>query len=470
MENWQLDKQRQSLELIDRLEQSIINCLQEQPTGQKEALLQEHRVYKRFAQIKARSGVLASWFSSVELVNEAKTLDTADPIQSFRDSLLLLEDRYAKLNNGEDWVPQPISFNDSDPQLVQTELEKLELLFSGEEQFGKYVDLHEHHAQFLTLKNAAKLSYVDYLNRIDDFSLIPDNVKNTVQFLSYLKGLVDYFVSFLQRSRPLFAVEEKVVAWKSSLQEKATKQTLYCFACAKTFSNENVHKSHFQSRKHLNNLNVLKSKRGVDDLTDDVLRDMGQQYLARRAEFDFQIAEQTFLLSRLKSELADTISKTCANIERKQSLTGREWLAEPDQVVDSAKSDSDTEDHAKNPLKLPLGWDGKPIPYWIYRLHGLSVEYECEICGGYSYRGRLAFDRHFQEPRHLRGLQCLGIPNLKFLHDITSISEANDMWQGWKEKQKKEMFIPEAMEECEDDTGNVFDKKTFQDLKSQGLL
>ena len=25
-----------------------------------------------------------------------------------------------------------------------------------------------------------------------------------------------------------------------------------------------------------------------------------------------------------------------------------------------------------NPLKLPMGWDGKPIPYWLYKLHGLN--------------------------------------------------------------------------------------------------
>jgi splicing factor 3A subunit 3 len=38
----------------------------------------------------------------------------------------------------------------------------------------------------------------------------------------------------------------------------------------------------------------------------------------------------------------------------------------------------DEEDEAPvyNPLNLPLGWDGKPIPYWLYKLHGLGVEYK----------------------------------------------------------------------------------------------
>jgi splicing factor 3A subunit 3 len=38
-----------------------------------------------------------------------------------------------------------------------------------------------------------------------------------------------------------------------------------------------------------------------------------------------------------------------------------------------------------NPLKLPLGWDGKPIPYWLYKLHGLNMEFKCEICGNYRF-------------------------------------------------------------------------------------
>ena len=44
--------------------------------------------------------------------------------------------------------------------------------------------------------------------------------------------------------------------------------------------------------------------------------------------------------------------------------------------------DSEEEDEfVYNPLKLPLGWDGKPIPYWLYKLHGLNLEFKCEICG-----------------------------------------------------------------------------------------
>ena len=46
-------------------------------------------------------------------------------------------------------------------------------------------------------------------------------------------------------------------------------------------------------------------------------------------------------------------------------ITGLRQAEEP--------SDSEEEDEfVYNPLKLPLGYDGKPIPYWLYKLHGLN--------------------------------------------------------------------------------------------------
>jgi hypothetical protein len=66
----------------------------------------------------------------------------------------------------------------------------------------------------------------------------------------------------------------------------------------------------------------------------------------------------------------------------------------------------------------------RPIPYWLYNLHGLGIEYKCEICGNYSYWGRRAFERHFSEWRHSYGMKCLRIPNTVHFKDITSINDA----------------------------------------------
>ena len=66
----------------------------------------------------------------------------------------------------------------------------------------------------------------------------------------------------------------------------------------------------------------------------------------------------------------------------------------------------------------------RPIPYWLYKLHGLGIEYKCEICGNACYWGRRAFERHFQEWRHSFGMKCLRIPNTVHFRDVTRIEDA----------------------------------------------
>ena len=66
-------------------------------------------------------------------------------------------------------------------------------------------------------------------------------------------------------------------------------------------------------------------------------------------------------------------------------------------IAKEALEDSSDEEvkEVKNPKKLPMGWDGKPIPFWLFKLHGLGIEFKCEICGNASYWGRRAYEKHF---------------------------------------------------------------------------
>ena len=100
--------------------------------------------------------------------------------------------------------------------------------------------------------------------------------------------------------------------------------------------------------------------------------------------------------------IIDVIHKTRSHAEKQQTRSAeekqRELLAEEHGValgegLDEEEDDEETPVH--NPLKLPLGWDGKPIPFWMYRLYGLNEEFTCEICGDETYKGRRNFDRHF---------------------------------------------------------------------------
>jgi splicing factor 3A subunit 3 len=106
----------------------------------------------------------------------------------------------------------------------------------------------------------------------------------------------------------------------------------------------------------------------------------------------------THLSTFLLVMLVPTISETKSNVERRFSLTAREREQElleqakpppaPTNTSGDAAAEEEEEERIYNPLKLPLGWDGKPIPYWLYKLHGLGVEYRCEICSDHVYMGR----------------------------------------------------------------------------------
>lgn len=111
------------------------------------------------------------------------------------------------------------------------------------------------------------------------------------------------------------------------------------------------------------------------------------------------MARLTYLTTFLLSELSSTVNDTKANVERRFSLTAREReqefleranpVAPPTNTGENGEGEEEEEEERiYNPLKLPLGWDGKPIPYWLYKLHGLGVEYKCEICSDHIYMGR----------------------------------------------------------------------------------
>merc|ERR1712080_396357 len=181
------------------------------------------------------------------------------------------------------------------------------------------------------------------------------------------------------------------------------------------------------------------------------------------ARMEAQIYRFAELLSEIRND-------TVENVERKQARSGQERDDSADELSDQEENDADDDDIPYNPKNLPLGWDGKPIPYWLYKLHGLNISYVCEICGNFTYKGPKAYQRHFSEWRHAHGMRCLGIPNTAHFANVTNIEDAINLWEKIKNTKSTQRWQPEQEEEFEDSQGNVVNKKTFDDLKRQGLL
>ena len=166
-------------------------------------------------------------------------------------------------------------------------------------------------------------------------------------------------------------------------------------------------------------------------------------------------------------------TRTFEEITRDMALQEEDDARMADADADDAEGEEgDGADEAPiyNPLNLPLGWDGKPIPYWLYKLHGLNIEYKCEICGNYSYWGPRPFERHFQEWRHAYGMKCLGIPNTRPFHGITLIEDALTLHAKLAAEEGMGTFNADLDEEFEDRQGNVMNRKVYTDLARQGLL
>jgi splicing factor 3A subunit 3 len=250
--------------------------------------------------------------------------------------------------------------------------------------------------------------------------------------------------------------------------DAATSETtaVYCDACQRSFAKQSVYDGHLGGKKHQRA--VLAQQAGTPTAA-----------VPQHAHTQ-EVARMEALVTGYAAILADVLAATKANVERRQTLTEEERRAEAEQdafELDEAAaaaqgdgaSESEDEERLYNPLNIPLDFDGKPIPYWLFKLHGLGIKFPCEICGGYVYMGRKAFEQHFQEPRHTHGMRCLGIPNTKAFHDITSIADARALWAKMQADEKRMVVAGDAVE-FEDAEGNVYNRKTYEDLKRQGLI
>lgn len=372
-------------------------------------------------------------------------------------------------------------------------------MFTGEEAFGRFLDLTTIHELYLNLPGIKRVSYLQYLDMFDIFTppqmSIKRHDKTTEQYFSYLGELVEYLKTFMRRTRPLEDLEKlfsifdedfhtawennEILGWKleMSTPSKGTSlDSVWCADCEKEFKNENVHKAHLTGRKHLKAVEARVS-RGESDKSD--LKDSKPSVNTFRLK-ERAIAEREYKIRRLAAAMSQERSDTRVNVERKQGMTERERQMELDALfadnvaittqAGDSDGDSDADERIYNPLKLPLAWDGKPIPFWLYKLHGLGVEFRCEICGNYVYMGRRAFDKHFNETRHIYGLKCLGITNTALFREITDIADAVKLWEKIQRDKLKNKKDEGSIVQMEDADGNVMPEKVYYDLQKQGLL
>lgn len=515
-----LEEQRFLHEDLERLEQGISDRVADEPKHIRDRLNRDHQISGFLTRIQEQSKRLLDIYHDAEglRLREIQSISTGDPFDEFYKQLSAIKDFHRRYPN------EPVenlerAYKRKAPGEGESATAEVDNMFTGEESYGKFLDLTTLHEQYLNLPGVKRLSYLQYLPVFDVFTTpqcpIKRADKNTDLYFNYVGRLAEYLENFLMRTRPLDDLGQlftsfdadfatawdagEVPGWGSEAPTKAgpaapvtegTGEGIWCSDCEKEFNNDNVYKSHLSGKKHIKAAEARKARRGSKDGgTNDgggggmnghangragSGRGSTVQKLKERA-----IAEREYRVRRLASAMETQRNDTMVNVERKAGMTERERQMELEAFFAESNfeggigggtgaraggdDDSDSDDSEKiyNPLKLPLAWDGKPIPYWLYKLHGLGVEFPCEICGNFVYMGRRAFDKHFNEARHIYGLKCLGITNTTLFREITGIADALKLWDKIQRDKKKEKSSGENIVQMEDAEGNVMPEKVY---------
>ncbi|RLV83140.1 Pre-mRNA-splicing factor PRP9 [Meyerozyma sp. JA9] len=331
-------------------------------------------------------------------------------------------------------------------------------LFTPEECYGKYFDLRDLHAEY---QHFAETSYRDFLVVLQDLKR-PANA-DPKAYVAFVQKLAKYLQSFYGRKYPFRDPGALLseIATEFSSEAPSEEDPLYCESCDKRFAKESVFTAHLTGKKHKKN-----AQRSSEN--DPVSSSLFEEFKARK----------------LCEALAETLANTITNVDRQTALTEREKQIEgigladddsEDTVVQSTSgsddsSDSDREESAF--ANMPLGADGTPIPPWLYKLQGLHRSYDCEVCGNISYKGRVAYNKHFGGAKHVQGLKLLGVDDdsIPLFKSISTIDEAVSLWRKIKRANRIEEGERENAVEVEDEAGNVMSRKDYLDLKKQGLL
>ncbi|SCW01585.1 LAFE_0E02894g1_1 [Lachancea fermentati] len=340
-------------------------------------------------------------------------------------------------------------------------------IFNREESYGDFLDLEKYHQQWLNVVKDASVTMIQFLNTLARFQdntylILPAIDRNGARYHNFVHSLVQYVSNYFYKCYPLvntYTLDQHL----DNLFEEYINQPVtfdnrgyFCISCGKLFKSDTIYKSHIPGKKHQKNRNT-KSK--------------------------FLIEE--FRLHKFLTFLNEEFSNTKNLVERKLAFTADERAQEMDRL--SAEYDApiygenEVEDHTferttnKSEVEInemenmPLGPDGFPIPHWLYKLQGLDIEYPCEICGNYIYKGRRQFDKHFTQSRHVFGLRCLGIEPSSTFKGITDIQEAKDLNSGDQRPTATQSAAKKLEVEVEDDEGNVMSEKVYLELKKQGL-
>lgn len=281
--------------------------------------------------------------------------------------------------------------------------------FTGEESHGRCLDLHDLYHEFVNSKFGRQMEYFEYLQVVSEFNVISRGLRMTKAYRQYIDNLFEYLKGFHEKTQPLTHLP-KILAqcdaefeeqWEAGevegWEEKGAGVTGYVDATidldAYNSPEEVLQGVDMETIKTA--LQSLGMKTGGTPLqrAERLFRTKGvalesldhklfvkgaapvandEERAAKQMERAKELAHAEARTICLLDKLSEAVQNTIDNVEKKLTRTQAELIADQEEDEYVEEEDEDEEEPIYNPLKLPMGWDGKPIPYWLYKLHGLN--------------------------------------------------------------------------------------------------
>jgi len=495
-----LEQQRRYHEERERLMEASVQERLLPKQAHRETINSEHRQRQMLERYDECTNALREIYEDKdgERKKEVQALSGPNEFGEFYSRLKQIKE-FHRRHPGEISVPMSVEFDELKKLRENPADDTTMIQFSDEEGYGKYLDLHECYDKFINIKGVERVDYIQYIQNFDKLSDIPKDRKGA-DYKGYLGVLTDYLYSFLNRTKPMLDLDVELGEALEDIEGRFERGE--CPGWAKEQQGAMAHTgahldlSAFDTPEEVASLGLDRLKSGLLALgmkCGGTLQQRAERlYMTKGRDVSElpaalftktkakggpavnikqrEIAGMELQVYRLAELVAEVRPETVENVERKQARTEGEREESDGDISEDDGDEDDDDDIPYNPKNLPLGWDGKPIPYWLYKLHGLNISYKCEICGNQTYKGPKAFQRHFAEWRHAHGMRCLGIPNTAHFANVTAIKDAMSLWEKLKVQKQEEAWKPEMEEEFEDSKGNVVNRKTYEDLKRQGLL
>ncbi|KAK6925991.1 Splicing factor SF3a60 /Prp9 subunit, C-terminal [Dillenia turbinata] len=481
-----LEVTRAAHEEVERLERLIVKDLQNEPATNRDRLFQSHRVRIMIDSITSTTEKLVEIYEDKDSARKdeiaalgGQTATGTNVFSAFYDRLKEIRE-YHRRNP----AARVVDANEDFEALLK---EEPRVEFSGEEAFGRYLDLHELYNDYINSKFGEPVEYSAFLDVFSQPEKIPRKLKLTSQYREYIEKLLEYLIYFFERTEPLQDLDRiftkvssdfeeqwangKVHGWEADGQENGhvpaqptaidldyystteelmevgpekLKEALAALGL-KTGGTVQQRAERLFLTKHtpleqLDRKHFAKSSRGSDK--------NGASAAQQQLENTKEAALMEAKMKKMCELLEETIVRTKENVEKKQAQTYEEMEAEREEEEVQADTESDDEEQQiYNPLKLPMGWDGKPIPYWL----NSSAKYVgITVTGG---AGPMS-----------------GILRSSAISMGCVVLEAKELWERIQERQGLNKWRPDLEEEFEDKEGNIYNKKTYTDLQRQGLI